>query len=66
MKDHIQYKCQDNDVILSVVFSDNEIDEVWVGIDGVDGWTVVGYTDLLKALHKADLAIVKAKRKTKE
>ena len=63
MKEFIEYECEDNDIVLRVHIKDEQIDEVLVGIDGLDEWTIVSYPDLLKALHKADLAIVKAKRK---
>jgi hypothetical protein len=66
MKDFIEYECEDNDIVLRVLTEDDQIDQIWVGVYGTNQWTPVSYTDLLKALHKADLAIVKAKRKTKE
>jgi len=63
MKEFIEYECENNQVVLRVYIQDEQIDEVWVGLDGLDEWTIVSYPDLLKALHKADLAIVKANRK---
>ena len=66
MQQLIRHNCEENDAILDVVIDGEQIQELWIGIQGNDVWRLVTYVDLLKALHKADLAIVKAKRKTKE
>ena len=50
MSKKIVYSCKDNDVELIVYYKDNKPDEIHVGIEGMDEWTVVGFDDLLKAI----------------
>lgn len=49
----ITHKSKGNDSIIKV-FYDEEIQEVHIKIDGDNFWNVVGYSDLEKALKKAE------------
>jgi hypothetical protein len=49
MKETI-YKCKENDNIIKVYRNDQGIDEVHIGTDGLSGWTVIGYKDLMEAI----------------
>ena len=58
-KETVTYKCKANDVILQFHFyldepdKPDEIDEVWIQIEGETSWTIVGFHDLLEGLKKA-------------
>lgn len=56
----VNYNCKDNDVKLQFHFENGQIDEVWVQVSGIPGWTIVGYKDLMNGIKKAEL---KAKQK---
>ena len=51
------YKCKDNDVQLDTQEKDGKIDEIWVGVEGLPGWTIVGYDDLNEAIKLKRVSI---------
>jgi hypothetical protein len=60
MKRTIKYKCKANDVDLTFKIESGKIDEVWVSVRGMEkkeGWTVIGYEDLIEGIKKAGNAI---------
>ena len=55
----ITYNCKQNDVIIKIFTFNNEIDELHIGVEYMDEFTVVGYKDLLKAIKKAEKTLKK-------
>lgn len=57
MKKSIKHKCKQNDVNLTFKMDSGKIDEVWVSIRGMEkkeGYTVIGYQDLIEGIKKAE------------
>lgn len=48
------YKCKENDAVIRLFSNDIFIDEVHIQIEGENGWIVIGYKDLQKAIAKAE------------
>jgi hypothetical protein len=49
----VNYRCKENDVKLKFHCIDNEIDEIWIQVEGEKSWTVIGYKDLMNGISKA-------------
>lgn len=54
MNDSFTYRCKQNDVVLTFWPVDDKLDEVWVGIEGVEEWIVVGVEELKEGLKQAE------------
>ena len=48
----INFKCKDNDIKLKFITVDGKIDEIWVRAHKGEGWTVVGYDNLIDGIDK--------------
>lgn len=55
-KGGISYECVENDNTIIVFKHENNIDMLYFGNRSIpsEGWTVIGYKDLIEALKKAD------------
>ena len=58
--EYIKYPCVENDNTLIITKEDGKIREISVGCSDVpdDGWSIIGFDDLEKALSLADKKIV--------
>lgn len=48
------YKCKQNDAVIRLFSNEDGIRELWVQIKGDDSWTIIGYSDLQKAISMAE------------
>lgn len=58
----IVYNCEENDNTIKLWLEDDELDEIHIGCELLpsDGYSVIGFKDLSKALGKAGYEIVRA------
>lgn len=47
-----KFKLKDNGLKLKFIIQDHAIDEIWVRTHKQEGWTVIGYDNLLDSIAK--------------
>jgi hypothetical protein len=54
----VQYRCKENDNRIKLVLLDGEVDELHFANEfATEGWLIVGFNDLKRALQKVGLNI---------
>lgn len=57
-REEIIKECKDNDVKIKFIIENDKIDEIQVTVnESIDGWTVIGFSDLMSAISDIENTI---------